>query len=253
MLLANYRELPVETCVYKLTHRDSSRIYIGRTSDLKNRMRRHFQDLNNGKHKNPKMQHAHNKYGEHWGFEVIARCSIEDSIDLEELLLEELDIKSNFNCHSNSIGGSKNQVWTVEQRENHSRVLSGKKRTKEQNAKQSIALSNSQAVKDNCNAQQPFATKCAATKEIRAKAVATRRASSNGVFFSDATRKLQTDKARAKVFSMLEWAIENSKTRADAILEFGSSWGSLKLYLPDWEAINGKLPIFNKHSKTLTT
>lgn len=51
----------------------------------------------------------------------------------------------------------------------------------------------------------------------------------------------KTEKAKAKVFAALDWAVQNSATRDAALERFGCSWGSLKDHQPEWEAIHGPL------------
>lgn len=41
----------------------------------------------------------------------------------------------------------------------------------------------------------------------------------------------------------IDWAVKNNATRSQAIKKFGSSWGSLKKFQPEWEATNGTLSI----------
>lgn len=61
-------------------------------------------------------------------------------------------------------------------------------------------------------------------------------------FFSDEFRTKQKEQTRIKVFQALDWAKDNKESRQSALTKFQCSWGSLKLYLPEWEALNGKLP-----------
>lgn len=80
----------------------------------------------------------------------------------------------------------------------------------------------------------------ASDKDVRAKAVATRAANGHKPF-SDETRQMQRDGAKARVFEALDWAVANSETRDAALKMFSCSWGGLKKYQPEWEAINGTL------------
>ena len=247
--IRDYKRLPEIGCVYEITHSESEKPYIGRTINLKERARRHYQDLSNGTQKNPKMQNIHNKYGDMWTIRVIEECSEKDGIDLEGLILSEVNLKNVLNCHTNSIGGSKDQVWTKEQRQRQSEMSTGRKWSNEQKQRQSERLSGNPSTVAHCMSIYKKGVEAAKDADVRKKAIETRRKSSGGKFFSEEVHEAQKQKARDKVFKMLEWAINNNKTRADAIKEFGSSWGSLKTYLPEWEALNGTLPIFNKHQR----
>ena len=242
--LASYKELERVGAVYEIRHSSSSKPYIGRTIDLKDRMRKHHQELMKGKHKNPEMQNIQNKYGDEWSFDVIEYCNEEDGIELEDFILSEIVLKDYLNCHRNSNGGSRGQVWTEEQRANHSIIMKNKAPlTEEQRQKHRVALQNSDAVKNHLRSIQNEAMLKAKSPEVRVRAVEARRLSSDGKFFSDETRQLQVDKARDKALEMITWISENKRTRGEGIREFGSSWGSLKKWLPIWEQTNGKLDL----------
>ena len=242
--LASYKELDRVGAVYEIRHSNSSKPYIGRTIDLKDIMRKHHQELMNGKHKNPEMQNIQNKYGDEWSFNIIEYCNEEDGIELEDFILSEIVLKDYLNCHRNSNGGSRGQVWTDEQRANHSIVMKNKAPlTIEQRLKHKEAIQNSDAVKKHIRSIQHEAMLKAKSPEVRVKAVESRRLSGDGKFFSDETRQMQIDKAKDKAFKMITWISENKKTRDEGIKEFGSSWGSLKKWLPLWEETNGKLDL----------
>lgn len=242
--LAEYKSFDTIGCVYEITHAMSSKPYVGRTRNLKDRARKHMQELTNKKHKNPKMQHIHNKHGDLWTIRVIEECDEDIATELEDLILSEMDLKLVLNCHKNASGGSKDQVWTLEQRTRHSEIMANKPRwTDEQKARHKEALQNSNAVKNHMRSIQHNAMLKAKSPEVRERAVESRRLSSDGKFFSDETRQLQIDIARGKAFEMITWISKNSKTRGEGIKEFGSSWGSLKKWLPIWEEINGKLDL----------
>lgn len=242
--LADYKAFGQIGCVYEITHHMSDKPYVGRTCNLKDRARKHIQELNNGRHKNPKMQHIHDKYGDMWTIRVLEECDENIATELEDLILSEMDLRIVLNCHKNAVGGSKEQVWTSEQRHKHSEILKSRAPlTSKQKERHKEALQNSVAVKENMRSIQHKAMLKAKSPESRAKAVESRKLSSNGKFFSDETRQLQIDIARDKAFEMITWIAENKKTRGEGIKEFGSSWGSLKKWLPIWEQTNGKLDL----------
>ena len=124
--LVDYHLMNKTSCVYEIRHNKSDKFYIGRTSNLKDRARKHIQELNNCKHKNPKMQNLHNRYGDMWTIQIIKECDEEKSIELEGFILSEIELKNVLNCHKNSIGGSKGQIWTSEQRKRHSMIMKNK-------------------------------------------------------------------------------------------------------------------------------
>ena len=62
--------------IYKITNKVTKQNYIGQTISIKQRIRRHFNELRKNIHENPKMQASWNKYGEenfeteYWEFEI---------------------------------------------------------------------------------------------------------------------------------------------------------------------------------------
>ena len=68
--------------IYRITCKSNGKFYVGSSRDLKFRWQQHRSDLRHNRHRNDKLQHSFNKYGEeNFLFEVIETCS-------EELLLE---------------------------------------------------------------------------------------------------------------------------------------------------------------------
>lgn len=154
------KEAPLLSCVYKLSHPSTERVYIGRTNNLNRRCKEHYKKLLNNKHSNPKMQNLHNKYGDYWTVSVVFIGDVASCTDIEQQMLEAVSLTESLNCHASSVGG-----------------VTGASPSKE------------------------------------------------------------------KTFLMLDWSVKNGKTRDEAISHHHCSWGSLKKYLPEWEATNGKLQL----------
>ena len=58
--------------IYKITHKESKKVYIGQSTDVKERLKDHKRRLNNNKHDNSYLQNSWNKYGENaFDFSVI--------------------------------------------------------------------------------------------------------------------------------------------------------------------------------------
>ena len=150
-----------------------------------------------------------------------------------------------YNAHKNSVGGFLGQKHSEETKLKWSQQRKGRKMasiSKERQAKtreSSSSWAAHQAWMQTPEVMKSRA-KLAADPEVRARAVATR--SANGYKpFSDEVRQKQKDEARVRVFAGLSWATENQKTRSQAIEKFTFSWGGLKKYQPEWEALNGPL------------
>lgn len=68
--------------IYKIVNKATGKCYVGQSQRMRKRVREHFRLLRWGKHTNPKLQHAWNKYGEEnfeWSFEVVC----DDTTDLD--------------------------------------------------------------------------------------------------------------------------------------------------------------------------
>lgn len=71
-------------CTYTITCKTNNKIYVGYTSDFFNRKRKHLDFLRRGKHVNPYLQSAYNKYGEeNFTIEVLTYCSKETAYSEE--------------------------------------------------------------------------------------------------------------------------------------------------------------------------
>lgn len=221
--------------------------YIGRTIDWSARKRRHLSDLRAGRHKNPRLQHSWSSRTEQeFEFKLVWPEVVGRLEELESFVLEEcFNTGRLYNAHKNSIGGFLGQKHSEETKRKWSDVRRGttmsdlaKQRQAETRAK-SISWASHQAWMQSPEA---IADRCAkaARPEVRAKAVATRNANGHKPKWEEARQK-QIELAKQNLFKALDWAVENKSTRDQAIVKFNSSWGSLKKFQPEWEAINGPL------------
>jgi hypothetical protein len=245
--LVEFKQAPEISCVYKITHETSGRSYIGRTCNLKDRLRKHWQELVSGKHKNPKILNTYKKYGGSFLVEIIEAGTPEYCEELEGRLLAGIDLKNSLNCHRSNVGGWRGLEWSEESRKRLSDARKGKPISAEAQARAVETRKTSEKwAAHQARMQSKEATEYrvmrAALPEVRAKAVATRRKNYGNDFFAE-PRKRQIEKARQNIFQALDWAAENNATRGEAIKKFGSSWGSLKKFLPEWEEKNGKLDL----------
>jgi group I intron endonuclease len=70
--------------VYKLVNKATGQCYVGQSQRVKKRIKEHFRLLRWGKHSNPKLQHAFNKYGEK-NFEWSVAVYCDDVNDLDPI------------------------------------------------------------------------------------------------------------------------------------------------------------------------
>lgn len=104
------------SCVYSMTHSTSGREYIGRTNDLRSRMRKHWQELISGTHKNPKITRTYAKYGGNFIVNPLVIGTPAYCESVEGALLARIDLKESLNCHSSSVGGWLGLEWSDESR-----------------------------------------------------------------------------------------------------------------------------------------
>ena len=63
--LVDFKKIPNDiSCVYVITHEKTGREYIGRSVSLKDRARKHWQELMTCTHKNPKIVNEYNRHGD---------------------------------------------------------------------------------------------------------------------------------------------------------------------------------------------
>lgn len=246
--LVDHEKMPVVSCVYSIRHTVSGREYIGRTNNLRQRMRKHYQELFSGTHSNPKMLRTYIKYGDYFVVQPLLIGSPEYCESVEAKLLAGIpNLKDSLNCHRNSIGGWLGQDWSEESRKKLSAARKGKPISKEAQARavETRKTSSAWAAHQEKMKQPEMVAKAvaaAAKPEVRQKAVETRRKNGHKPF-RDEVRQRQKDEAKARVFAALDWAVANNGTRDAALKMFSCSWDGLKKYQPEWEAINGPLTI----------
>ena len=235
--------------IYQIKNLSTGMSYIGRTIDWSARKRRHLSDLRSGVHKNPRLQHSWaSRTEQEFEFKLVWPESADKLEELESFILEEcFDTGRLYNAHKNSIGGFRGQKHSEETKRKWADSRRGRKMPEIAKSRQMESRKNSLSwAKHQAWMQTPeaIADRCmkAARPEVRAKAIATRKANGHKPAWEDA-RKLQIEKARQNLFAALNWAVKNNASRGEAIKKFGSSWGSLKKFQQEWEAQNGSLII----------
>lgn len=104
--------------IYAITHRETSRCYIGMSKHIEYRFSEHREALSRRWHPNPKLQNAWNKYGPHaFDFEILVECEFED---IREQL--EISLIEKFGYYNLGKGG-KGVDFTPEVREKMSASL----------------------------------------------------------------------------------------------------------------------------------
>lgn len=236
--------------IYQIKNLSTGMSYIGRTIDWPARKRRHLSDLRAGRHKNPRLQHSWSSRSEQeFEFKLVWPEVVDRLEELESFVLEEcFDTGRLYNAHKNSVGGFLGQKHSEETKRKWSEARRGT--TMSDIAKQRQAETRSKSVaweahKTNMQSPEAIANRCAkaSTPEIRAKAIASRVANGFDLIPKswEHSRQQQIEAARQNLFKALDWAVANNATRDQAIQKFGSSWGSLKKFQSEWEAINGLL------------
>jgi group I intron endonuclease len=233
--------------LYVIKNKATGVVYFGRTIDWSDRRRRHLSDLRAGRHKNPRLQNSWNARAESdFEFSLVWPADPDDLYELESFVLDfTLESGRVYNAHKNSIGGFLGQKHSDETKRKWSEARRGKNMSEVAKRRQRESRENSSAWASHVeNMRRPEmvakAVAAASRPEVRAKAVATRIANGHEPKWEEA-RQLQVEAARINIFAALDWAVANGETRQAAIDRFGSSWGSLKKFQPEWEQANGPL------------
>lgn len=78
------------TCgIYSIMNRVNNKRYIGSSTNIENRWKRHVKLLDDGKHHSRHLQRAWMKYGkENFVFKIIIRCLVDELLDYEQAYLD---------------------------------------------------------------------------------------------------------------------------------------------------------------------
>lgn len=122
------------SAIYKITHRDSGKVYVGSALNVGRRKIEHWRDLRGKRHGNRKLQNAWNKYGEAaFVFTVLEK--VDDPADLitrEQVWIDSLQAtgKQGYNLAPKA-GSILGFVMSAETRERMSLAAVGKTKTRE--------------------------------------------------------------------------------------------------------------------------
>lgn len=198
---------------------------------------------------NPRLQHSWATRSEdEFEFSLVWPAARESLDELESFVLDfTFDTGFLYNAHKNSVGGFLGQKHSEETKRKWSEARRGTKMSEQAKQRQAATRAISQSWAEHqalMRTPEAIERRCksAASPEARAKALATRKANGHEPQW-EAHRQAQIELARQNLFAVLDWAVANGATRDQALVKFGSSWGSLKKFQPEWEAINGPLNI----------
>lgn len=75
------------TGIYIISWINNEYFYVGQTQSFKQRKYQHWNNLKNQKHRNPRLQHVYNKYGEPL-FQILEKCEVGELVQQEQLYLD---------------------------------------------------------------------------------------------------------------------------------------------------------------------
>jgi len=113
----------IDTCgLYKLVNRATGQCYVGQSQRMRKRIREHFRLLRHGKHTNPHLQHAYDKYGPESFYGAIeVECENLEELDkLEEMFLQghaQFDEQSVYNIADFAKAPMRGKTHSAEVRE----------------------------------------------------------------------------------------------------------------------------------------
>lgn len=110
--------------IYKITNTIDNKCYIGKSIDLKRRIRKHKAYLKSESHHNIHLQRAYNKYGlENFKFEIVEVCAEENLDYLEVFYIQKYNAYENgYNMNlggENGRGYKHSEAFKTEQRQNN--------------------------------------------------------------------------------------------------------------------------------------
>lgn len=136
--------------VYQIYNTVNGKRYIGSSIHIEQRFKEHLRNLRANKHANAHLQNAWNKYGEHsFVFEEIELCEPDQCLKIEQEYIDyyyAADRKFGYNIdpYANHAGNTlseetrkkisekaKGRKWSKEQRENWSKIMTGRKKPKQ--------------------------------------------------------------------------------------------------------------------------
>lgn len=129
---------------YKITNTDNGKVYIGASTNLRDRRQQHDYDLRHGRHSNKEMQADHDENPDAFRFDVIEFCDPENLTELERKYIAEYDSMNPNYGYNRESGGNKGKtvsdetkkIWS-EHRSNGGAGMFGKHHTEETKKKMS--------------------------------------------------------------------------------------------------------------------
>lgn len=118
--------------IYKITCSENKKIYVGSSSDIKNRWVRHRHNLKNNRG-NPNMLNSYKKYGiDSFAFEILEECQVSDLINRETYWADKYKSEGHilFNCGEFIDNPTRGIKFGEEVRAKISKSLLGNTRTK---------------------------------------------------------------------------------------------------------------------------
>ena len=136
--------------VYQIYNTVNGKRYIGSSIHIEQRFKEHLRNLRANKHANVHLQSAWNKYGEHsFVFEEVELCEPDQCLKIEQEYIDyyyAADRKFGYNIdpYADHAGNTlseetrkkisekaKGRKWSKEQRENWSKIMTGRKKPKQ--------------------------------------------------------------------------------------------------------------------------
>lgn len=131
---------------YKITNTGNGKVYIGATSNLRDRIQHHDWDLRHGRHSNKEMQADYDENPDAFRFDVLELCDPGTLAELERKYIADYDAMNPAHGYNRESGGNANKkisdetkkIWS-DHRKGEGAAMYGKHHTEETKKKISAA------------------------------------------------------------------------------------------------------------------
>ena len=146
--------MSMKSGIYQIRNSVNEKLYIGSSSDIPSRCRKHYSDLRNNQHQNQHLQNSFNKYGENcFDFSILHYCDVDMLTFFEQYFVDDYSVNRLYNIRE-IVDSNRGIIKSVETRRKISDGNKGKKHTVEHKEKlRLLMIGNTFALGSNSTAK----------------------------------------------------------------------------------------------------